>query len=96
MDEMTKLAALLEQSHVPFEMRDHWSNTKQLCYPNCENVVCDAVCFPGSYGYSDGLLEIMGLVDEEEVGDTVEGWLSAVEVFQRIYKHYRYELYSMI
>ena len=81
MTEMTKLAALLEQAHVPFEMRDHWSNTKQICYPNCENVVCDAVCFPGSYGFSDGLLEIMGLVDEEEVGDTVEGWLTAVEVF---------------
>jgi len=96
MNEMSKLIALLEDAHVPYETRPHWSGSIQVGYPNFENCICDAVCFPGSYGYSDGLLEIMGLVDTEEVGDTVEGWLSAVEVFQRIYKHYRYELYSTI
>lgn len=89
MTEMAKLATMLTNAGVPFEMRDHWSDTKQICYPNCENVVCDAVCFPGSYGYNEGLLEIMGLVDEDEVGDTVEGHLTAVAVFQRIYDHYR-------
>lgn len=46
MTEMTKLATLLEQAHIPFEVRDHWAGTKQICYPNCENIVCDAVCFP--------------------------------------------------
>ena len=90
MNEMSKLIALLENAHVPYETRPHWSGSIQVGYPNFENTVCDAVCFPGSYGYSDGLLEIMGLVDTEEVGDTVEGWLTAVEVFQRIFKHYRY------
>ena len=96
MNEMSKLIALLETAHVPYETRSHWNGSIQVGYPNFENTVCDAVCFPGSYGYEQGLLEIMGLVDEEEVGDTVEGYLTAVEVFQRIYKHYRYELYSMI
>jgi len=43
-----------------------------------------------------GLLEIMGLVDEEELGDTVEGYLTAVEVFQRIFRHYRYGEYGML
>lgn len=90
MNEMSKLIALLENAHVPYETRPHWSGSIQVGYPNFENTVCDAVCFPGSYGYSDGLLEIMGLVDAEEVGDTVEGWLTAVEVFQRIFRHYRY------
>ena len=90
MNEMSKLIALLETAHVPYETRPHWSGTIQIGYPNFENRVCDAVCFPGSYGYSEGLLEIMGLVDEEEVGDSVEGHLTATEVFQRIFKHYRY------
>jgi hypothetical protein len=90
MNEMSKLIALLENAHVPYEARPHWDGTIQVSYPNFENPICDAVCFRGSYGYERGLLEIMGLVDEEEVGDSVEGYLTAVEVFQRIFKHYRY------
>ena len=90
MNEMSKLIALLENAHVPYEARPHWNGTIQVGYPNFENPICDAVCFRGSYGYEQGLLEIMGLVDEEEVGDSVEGYLTAVEVFQRIFKHYRY------
>ena len=30
----------------------------------------------------------MGLVDEEEVGDDVEGYLTAEEVANRIFEHY--------
>lgn len=96
MNEMSKLIALLETAHVPYETRPHWHGSIQVGYPNFENTVCDAVCFPGSYGYEQGLLEIMGLVDEEEVGDTVEGYLTGTEVFQRIFRHYRYDKYSMI
>ena len=90
MNEMSKLIALLETAHVPYETRPHWFGSTQIGYPNFENTICDVVCFRGSYGYEQGLLEIMGLVDEEEVGDTVEGYLTATEVFQRIFKHYRY------
>ena len=89
MNEMSKLIALLEAAHVPYETRPHWGGSIQVGYPNFENKICDAVCFRGSYGYEQGLLEIMGLVDEEEVGDTVEGYLTAMEVFQRIYNNYR-------
>ena len=89
MNEMSKLIALLENAHVPYETRPHWFDTIQIGYPNFENTVCDVVCFRGSYGYEQGLLEIMGLVDEEEVGDTVEGYLTATEIFQRIYDDYR-------
>jgi len=90
MNEMSKLIALLENAHVPYETRPHWSGSIQVGYPNFENTICDVIYFPGSYGYGQGLLEIMGLVDEEEVGEGVEGYLTAVEVFQRIFKHYRY------
>ena len=45
----------------------------------------DAICHRGSYGVNEGLLEIMGdIVDEEAVGDRVEGWLTAEEVIERI------------
>ena len=90
MNEMSKLIALLETAHVPYETRQHWFGSIQIGYPNFENTICDVVCFRGSYGYEQGLLEIMGLVNEEEIGDTVEGYLTATEVFQRIFKHYRY------
>ena len=90
MNEMSKLITLLENAHVPYEARPNWDGTIQVGYPNFENPICDAICSRGCYGYERGLLEIMGLVDEEEVGDSVEGYLTAVEVFQRIFKHYRY------
>ena len=36
----------------------------------------DAICYRGTYGYKDGLLEVMGDI----VGEGVEGWLSADDV----------------
>lgn len=45
----------------------------------------DAICHYGSYGADKGLLEIMGnIVNEKEVGDSVEGWLTAEDVVNRI------------
>ena len=40
----------------------------------------DAICHPGSYGYEDGLLEVMG---DPVTNDYVEGWLTADEIFDR-------------
>lgn len=40
----------------------------------------DAVCHYGSYGYDEGLLEIMGTIAN---GD-VEGWLTADEIILRL------------
>ena len=40
----------------------------------------DAICHPGSYGYEDGLLEVMG---DPVTNDYVEGWLAADEIFDR-------------
>lgn len=45
----------------------------------------DAICQYGSYGYKEGPLEIMGdIVDEEEDGDSVVGWLTAENVIERV------------
>lgn len=43
----------------------------------------DAICHYGSYGYEDGLLEIMGdtVVRND---DEVEGWLTANDIIKRL------------
>lgn len=93
MTQMEKLENMLNISNIPFEITKHWSHTKQIWYPSRENPICDVICFGraglgGSYGHEKGLLEIMGLVDEEKTGDSVEGWLTAEEVFDRIWDDY--------
>ncbi|MBR4432323.1 MAG: hypothetical protein IKS76_03865 [Paludibacteraceae bacterium] len=49
----------------------------------------DAICHYGSYGYHNGLLEIMGtIVDEDSDSDSVVGYLTADDVIDRIIKTY--------
>lgn len=50
-------------------------------YGHGENLICDAICHSGSYGHEEGLLKIMGLTRND---DSVEGWLTSEEVFDRI------------
>ena len=90
-NEMNKLIVMLCKADIPFDLAIHLGRP-QVIYPSDDdNRICDAVCHWGSYGHERGLLEIMGLVDEESVGDTVEGYLTAEEVFRRISNHYRKE-----
>ena len=85
-----KLKEMLECEDIPFEFREMIDfGGYQLFYPNKENRVCDVILHIGSYGREQGLLEIMGLVDEEKVGDEVEGYLTASECFNRIKKHFK-------
>ena len=86
-EEMVRLIEKLKMSHIPFEIGNNLG-TVQLFYPTKHFCDCDVICYGFSYGYEEGLLEIMGLVDEEAVGDTVEGWLTADEVFTRIKDHF--------
>ena len=87
--EMSKLMKLLDEANVPYEVQDCWG-TPQVCYPKSgEGQVCDAICHGFSYGHEEGLLEIMGLGDEEAIGDSVEGYLTAEEVATRIIAHHQ-------
>ena len=86
--EPLRLASMLLAQNIPHEVRECWDGL-QVCYPSYKNCISDAVCHSGSYGHEKGLLEIMGLVDEAEVGDSVEGWLTAEEVCARWAKHYK-------
>lgn len=79
-NEMTKLIEILKKNNIPFEVTSCWG-ASQLWYPNSKHAVCDVVCHKFSFGGKDGLLEIMGLVDE------VEGYLTAEEVANRIFEH---------
>jgi hypothetical protein len=85
--QILRLGSMLQSANIPFELRDCWEGY-QICYPSKEECISDAVCHAGSYGHEKGLLEMMGLIDEEEVGDSVEGWLTAEQVFERWQKHW--------
>lgn len=85
--QILRLGSMLQAANIPFEIRDCWDGY-QICYPFREECVSDAICHSGSYGHQQGLLEIMGLVNEEEVGDEVEGYLTAEQVFERWQKHW--------
>jgi hypothetical protein len=85
--EPVRLASMLLAHNIPHEVRVCFDGL-QVCYPSCVNAISDAVCHSGSYGHEKGLLEIMGLVNEEEVGDSVEGWLTAEQVFERWHAHW--------
>ena len=94
-NEMTKLIEILKKNNIPFEVTS-CEGAPQVWYPNRKHVVCDVVCHKYSFGGKDGLLEIMGLVDEEEVGDEVEGYLTAEEVANRIFEHHHKVLHKEI
>ena len=92
--EILKLDQMLTDAHIPHTLRrlfDGW----QVCYPNersDDNCVMDAVEHFGSYGKDEDRLEIMGLLTpEEEEGDSVLGYLTAEDVFDRIRKHHNGE-----
>ena len=77
---------MLDKEKIPHEDMQIFDGL-QVNYPNKENCVCDAICHSFSYGHEQGLLEIMGLTEDED--DDVEGYLTAKEVFKRIKKHYK-------
>lgn len=88
--EMEKLMMYLEVEKIPYEVREHtFTHSVQLFYPSYAEAKCDVICHEFSYGGPEGYLEIMGLLtDEEAEHDEVAGWLTAVNIFNRIYNDY--------
>lgn len=91
MTEMEKLSHLLEESGIPYELGMHnRTHTPQIFYPNEAECEVDAICHEFSYGYEQGLLEVMApteFADDHEWGGTVCGNLTADEAFA-IFKEY--------
>lgn len=100
--EIFKLKSMLEDAEIPFIFTDESSYISlpgvlleryHIEYP-CSYAVGDRVCSViqgyGTYGAEKDLLEIMGLLTDEEYGEngTVRGSLTAEDVFSRIKAHY--------
>lgn len=87
--EMDKLEQLLVEADIPYE-KERMFGGKHLIYPRKgDDQVCSVILHKGSYGRHNGLLEIMGLLTDEELEcDTVAGSLTADDVFGRIKKHF--------
>ena len=90
-NEIFKLEAMLKAAGIPFVYhRQPDMCGFQICYPeDGENRICSVILHSGSYGRSEGLLEIMGLLKpDEEACDDVAGYLTAEDVFERIKAHH--------
>ena len=87
--EILKPHMMLLEKEIPHDIRrdcDGW----HISYP-CTGLdrVLSAVEFKGTYGAEKDLIEIMGLLTPEELlMDSIKGYLTAEEVFNRIKEHY--------
>lgn len=79
--EMEELEWLLQEAKIPYRIDYVLGMPSVRYYGLGKELICDAICHSGSYGHEKGLLEIMGLTRN---GDSVEGWLTSEEVFDRI------------
>ena len=85
--EILRLRDMLDEENIPYTIVEH-CNGYALAYPERETCVCSVIEHDYSYGRNEDLLEIMGLLtDEEGKYDDVVGSLSACDVFERIKKH---------
>lgn len=82
--EMYKLINMLVKFKIPFEEVQEIYDTPQIWYPSYKDHKCDVICHAGSWGHEEGLLEMMGLIENDDVC----GYLSANEVFCLIQKDY--------
>lgn len=85
---LTELRRLLKEAGIPYENSSVdflGSIIDRVWYKRDDNIICSVIYGPASHGWRDGLLEIMGLLTEEEQEkDDVVGYLTSEEVFRRI------------
>lgn len=89
--EIHYLEDLLCHDNIPFRVEPLFDGLHLIYFSSLNNQICSVICHKYSYGHEEGLLEIKGLVDEEKVGDSVEGYLTAQDVYRRIKEHYYME-----
>lgn len=83
--ELGKLCCWLADNKFRFTFRPLFAGAQIGVFSKDGSYAWDAICHEYSYGGEEGLLEIAGcLVDEEECGDTVRGWLTAEEVIEKV------------
>ena len=90
--EIFRLKEMLEKAEIPFYFHDipeHHGH--QIVYTGKKgfSITCSVIQHDFSYGGSVELLEISGLLtDEEKKRDAVLGWQTAEDVFGRIVNHW--------
>lgn len=79
MTEMQKLDILLKHAKVPHTYGHRWDGGEQITACDAAgNRIWDGIWSLGSYGFDQGLIEVMGA---QLLGhDDVEGWLTARQV----------------
>lgn len=83
--EMDLLEEYLRKKEKPYKRWDMDGDEQIIVYDEDGYRLWDAVCTKYSYGHERGLLEIMGnIVNKKRVGDSVEGWLTAQDVIDRV------------
>jgi len=87
------LKEMLEKAEIPHEFFSRsfcGFESYQIVYPNDENRKISVIQGKGTYGAGHNLLEIMGLLTEEELKQNpgVAGGLSAKNIFDRITADY--------
>ena len=94
--EIFTLKTMLTSAKIPFvfvERDDAFGF--QICYPaKGKSCVCSVIEHQYSYGNEKDLLEIQGLLtsdEEKRENDSVLGYLSAADVFERISQHYHHQ-----
>lgn len=105
--ELNKLEQMLKEAGIPYEREDvervpreevialglsHYFDWHQLRYMRDGKKISDVVIGYGTYGHNAGLLEQMGLIPP--CGDSVQGYLTAEEVFERWKAHYEKEAHE--
>lgn len=89
--EIGRLLEMLADTDIPHSFHrlfDGWQ-IGYPCLPIEGDCVCSVIEQKFSFGHEDDLLEIMGLLTEEEsVCDDVLGYLTAEDVFERIKTHW--------
>ena len=105
--EILKLHDMLTKAGIPHAFEPHPVGGYQIAYYGHEarpepepgheiglgwGSVCSAVETPTSYGNEKDLIEISGLLNDEEAeSDGVAGYLAADDVFARILAHWKGE-----
>lgn len=93
-NEILRLKDMLESAKIPFDFSELYGGYHIVYSANGDKRICSVIEHDSSYGREKDLLEILGLMTKEELEetqDTVLGYLTAEDVFQRIKKHWEVE-----
>ena len=89
MTEMDKLEQYLRENGYNYKHKSNYDSSlfrldAIVVYDENGDYLWDAICHRGSYGYEEGKLEIMGTIVRDDIEDTVEGWLTAQDIIDRL------------